>query len=156
MQPWAGWENEKREKVEIIIFREIKFPWNIPVIQYIYFCIKFQLRVPTGSLVGLDGDVFGWFESEAGTVIGYTTSETSDVCLVTGLAAVPSIGDSVNLDNSTSKSNRHFGVRIEFSFGKLSCVFPSRSSIYRQRGLASMQSIQALNSRFPFWPSVVP
>ena len=33
VQPCAGQENNKREKVEIIIFREIKVPGNIPVIQ---------------------------------------------------------------------------------------------------------------------------
>ena len=33
VQPCAGQENKKREKVEIIIFREIKVPGNIPVIQ---------------------------------------------------------------------------------------------------------------------------
>ena len=35
VQPCAGRENKKREKVEIIIFREIKVPGNIPVIQYL-------------------------------------------------------------------------------------------------------------------------
>lgn len=34
MQPCAGREIKKREKVENIIFREIKVPGNIPVIQY--------------------------------------------------------------------------------------------------------------------------
>ena len=66
-------------------------------------------------------------------MIGYKTPQ----------AAAPSIGDSVNLNDSTFKSYRHFGVRIKFSFGKLYCVFPLRSPIYRQRGLAAMQSIQA-------------
>ena len=36
VQPCAGREIKKREKVENIIFREIKVPGNIPVIQYIY------------------------------------------------------------------------------------------------------------------------
>ena len=34
MQPCAGREIKKREKVENIIFQEIKVPGNIPVIQY--------------------------------------------------------------------------------------------------------------------------
>ena len=34
VQPCAGREIKKREKVENIIFREIKVPGNIPVIQY--------------------------------------------------------------------------------------------------------------------------
>ena len=32
----VGQENKKREKAEFIIFREIKVPGNIPVIQYLY------------------------------------------------------------------------------------------------------------------------
>ena len=35
VQPCAGRENEKREKVEIIYFREINVPGTIPVIQYL-------------------------------------------------------------------------------------------------------------------------
>ena len=35
MQPCVGRENKKREKVKIDIFREIKAPGNIPVIQYV-------------------------------------------------------------------------------------------------------------------------
>ena len=35
VQPCAGRENRKREIVEIIIFREIKVPGNILVIQYV-------------------------------------------------------------------------------------------------------------------------
>ena len=35
MQPCAGWENKKQEKVKIIIFLEIKVPGNILVIQYL-------------------------------------------------------------------------------------------------------------------------
>ena len=34
VQPCAGRENKKREKVEIINFRDIKVPGYIPVIQY--------------------------------------------------------------------------------------------------------------------------
>ena len=34
MQPCTGRENKKRQKVKMIIFREIKVPGNIPVIQY--------------------------------------------------------------------------------------------------------------------------
>ena len=36
VQPCAGRENKKWEKVEIIIFREIKVPGNIPVMQYMF------------------------------------------------------------------------------------------------------------------------
>ena len=35
VQPCAGREIKKREKVENVIFREIKVPGNIPVIQYL-------------------------------------------------------------------------------------------------------------------------
>ena len=44
VQPCAGRENEKREKVEIIYFREINVPGTIPVIQYLPHYVIFSTR----------------------------------------------------------------------------------------------------------------